>query len=145
MIYAADIIARLTEQCTDLAAVEDTARVEPIERDSADLPCASVHMVSDTPGFLALSGQGRQYRRRYEIRITAADDASLHTARAAIHHSLLEAWTVGEDAWAEYFGTSQPANYIRWVGGEMTAIQSGALQWRDLFDLQLCDYPPPSE
>jgi hypothetical protein len=142
MIYAADIIARLTEQATDLVAVEDTARVEPIERDAADLPCASVHMVSDTPGFLALSGQGRQYRRRYEIRITAADDASLHTARAAIHHSLLEAWTVGEDAWAEYFGAQQPANFIRWVGGEMVAIATGALQWRDLFDLQLCDYPP---
>jgi hypothetical protein len=142
MIYAADIIARLQLQCTALAAVEDTARVEPIERAAEDLPCASVHMVSDTPGFLALSGQGRQYRRRYEIRITAADDASLHTARAAIHHSLLEAWTVGEDAWAEYFGANQPANYIRWVGGEMVAINSGALQWRDLFDLQLCDYPP---
>ena len=142
MIHASDIISRLQDQCDCLAAVEDAARVEPIERDAADLPCASVHMVSEAPGFRALSGQGSQYLRRYEIRVTAADDASLNIARSAIRYSLLQAWTVGEDAWAEHFGDSQPANYIRWAGGEIVAIGSGGLQWRDLFDLQLCDYPP---
>lgn len=145
MIYAADIIARLQEQVIELAAVEDTARVEPIERAAEDLPCASVHMVSDTPGFQAMSGQGSQSRSRYEIRITAADDASLQKARAAIRHSLTVTWTVGYDAWADYFGAQHPANYIRWTGGEMVAINSGALQWRDLYDLQLCDYPQTSE
>lgn len=141
MISAEDLIARLQAQCPSLAAVEEPTHLETLERAADQLPAASVHLVSDTLGFEPLSGAGRQYRRRYEIRITATSDEQLRNVRAEIHHSLLTAWQQVDDAWCEYFYARSAANKIRWVGGEMLSLTAGALQWRDLFDLQLCDFP----
>lgn len=139
MITGADIIARLRAQCPSLAAVDDPARLEPLER--AALPVATVHLTSDEPLFEALSGLGRRFRRRYEVRVTAADEQSLRDARAEIHYSLLNAWAQTNDAWSEYFYAQPATNHIRWLGGEMVALESAALQWRDSFQISGCDYP----
>ena len=139
MITGADIIARLRAQCPSLAAVDDPARLEPLER--AALPVATVHLVSDEPLFESLSGLGRRFRRRYEIRITAADEQSLRDARAEIHTALLAPWSQINDAWAEFFYSQPATNHIRWLGGEMVALESAALQWRDSFQISGCDYP----
>jgi hypothetical protein len=141
MISAEDIIARLQAQCPTLASVEEPTHLETVEREADQLPAATVYLLTDTPGFVPLSGAGRQYRRRYEVRITAASDESLRNARAEIHHSLLTSWQQVDDAWSEYFYARAASNFIRWSGGEMVAVTASSLQWRDLFDLQLCDYP----
>lgn len=141
MISTSDILTRLTEQCTTLAGVEDPAHLETLERTSEQLPAVSVYLLSDAPGFVPLSGLG-QYRRRYEVRLTAATDADLHAARAEIHASLLTGWNDANDDWAQYFSGRQASNAIRWVGGEMVSLATQAQQWRDVFEIQLC--APPS-
>lgn len=141
MISAEDIIARLQAQCPTLAAVEQPTHLETLEREADQLPAVSVHLISDVPGFEPLSGAGRQYKRRYEIRVTARTDEELRNVRAEIHYSLLTAWQQVDDGWAEYFYARSAANFIRWSGGEMLSLTAGALQWRDLFDLQMCDFP----
>lgn len=139
MITSADIIARLAAQCASLAAVDDPARLEPLER--ASLPVASVHLAADEPLFVPLSGVGRFFKRRYEVRVTAATEQSLRDARAEIHFALLSAWAQVNDAWSEFFYSQAATHHIHWLGGEMVAIESGALQWRDLFEITGCDYP----
>ena len=139
MLTAADIIVRLRAQCPTLAAVEDPARMEPLEREA--LPVATVHLVSDEPLFEALSGAGCAYRRRYEVRITAATEQSLRDARAEIHYSLLSAWSQVNDAWSEFFYGQAATHHIRWLAGEMIALETAALQWRDSFQISGCDYP----
>jgi hypothetical protein len=141
MIDAAAILARLQAQCATLASTEDPAHLETLERTSEQLPAVSVYLLSDAPGFVPLSGLG-QYRRRYEVRLTAATDADLHAARAEIHASLLTGWNDANDDWAQYFAGRQSSNAIRWVGGQMVSLATQAQQWRDVFELQLCD--PPS-
>jgi len=141
MISTSDILTRLTEQCTTLAGVEDPAHLETIERTADQLPAVSVYLLSDTPGFVPLSGAG-QYRRRYEVRVTAENDEDLQEARAEIHASLLDSWSSLDDEWAQYFGDRHPSNFIRWVAGEMVALSTQAQQWRDVFEIQLCE--PPS-
>jgi len=139
MITAADIIAQLSAHCLSLAAVDDPARLEPLER--AALPVATVHLTSDEPLFESLSGQGSLFRRRYEIRVTAADEASLRDVRAEIHAVLLGPWSQINDVWSEYFYSQPATNRIRWLGGEMAALDSAVLQWRDVFQISGCDYP----
>ena len=141
MISAEDIIARLQAQCPSLAAVEEPTHLETLERTADQIPAASVYLVSDALGFEPLSGAGRQYRRRYEVRITATTDEELRNVRAEIHHSLLTAWQQVDDVWSEFFYAQGVANCIRWVGGEMVSLTAGALQWRDMFDFHLCDFP----
>lgn len=139
MLTSADIIARLQAQCPTLAGVDDPARLEPMEREA--LPVATVHLVSDEPLFESLSGQGCLYRRRYEVRITAATEQSLRDARAEIHYSLLNAWSQVNDAWSEYFYAESATHRIRWLAGEMIALETAAFQWRDSFQISGCDYP----
>lgn len=138
MLTAATIIARLAAQCPTLAAADDPALLEPLEREA--LPVATVHLVSDEPLFESLAGQGCAFRRRYEVRVTAASEASLSAARAEIHYSLLNAGAAVDAGWSELF-TGQSHHHIRWLTGEMVALETAALQWRDLFQITGCEYP----
>lgn len=118
-----DAVSRLRETCAGIVEIDEPTRINPLDR--AAYPVVTVHLANERPASAAI-GEMDLIERRYEVRITSKSLAQLDDARAQVM-SALHQWRAP--------GSAKP---MRWIGGELVALDGPYLQWRDQYELARC-------